>query len=257
MRLLGLLVVSLTACGSEVVAAGDTGGSPVGTSYLSVKVTEDGKVKPLAPNTRIRLDFRNDGALSFHTGCNQLGGEISLDGGKIVMDGYGGTEIGCDPARQAQDEWLARILMDRPAWKLEADVLTITRGSTTLVLRDRKVVEPDLPLEGTTWTVDGVMTKEVFEHFYELVPATITINGGRVSGSTGCNQFQGSVTHTATTLTFGELSVTDKACTGDAARLQEGVLARMKGKLTYSIDHDRLELRRSDGATGLDLTASK
>jgi heat shock protein HslJ len=255
MQLLALLVVSLTACGSEVVAVGGGGGSPAGTSYLSVKVTEDGKAKELVPNTRIRLNFGDDGALSFNAGCNQLGGEFSLDGDKLVMDEYGGTEMGCDPARLAQDEWLGKLLTERPTWKLDGDTLTLTRGSTALVLQDRAIVEPDLPIDGTTWTVDGVITKEVVEHFGSVPPATITIKDGRVVGSTGCNQFHGTVTHTATTLTFGELAVTDKACTGDAARLQDDVLARLKGELTYSIDHNRLELRRGD--LGLTLIAGK
>jgi heat shock protein HslJ len=167
MRLMGVLMAGLclAACGNEVRAGGGDaqaggGGSPVGTSYLSIKLTEDGKVKELVPDTRIRLDFRDDGALAFHTGCNQLGGMISLDGGIITMDVYGGTEIGCSPARLAQDVWIGQLLKERPTWKLEGDVLTLTRGSTTLVLQDRKIVQPDLPIAGTTWTVDGVMVGE-------------------------------------------------------------------------------------------------
>ncbi|GAB2675588.1 META domain-containing protein [Kribbella swartbergensis] len=134
-QLLGLLVLglTLTACGSEVQAGG---GSPVGKSYLSVSVTEDGKARRLAPNTRIRLDFREDGVLAFHTGCNQLSGLVSLDGDTVVMDTYGGTEMACEPARQAQDEWVGELLTSRPTWTAEADTLTITRGSTTLVLQE-------------------------------------------------------------------------------------------------------------------------
>lgn len=259
MRILGLLVagVALTACGNEVVAAGDAGGSPVGTSYLSVQVTEDGKDKPLAPGTRLRLDFPKDGVLGFNAGCNQMGGDVSLDGGTVAMASYGGTEMSCGPAVDAQEKWLGELLADHPTWKLEGDRLTITRGSTTIVLQDREVVEPDVPLAGTVWTVDGLVTKEAVDHYHSVPPATLTIVGDQVSGSTGCNQFHGSVTLAGSTLTFGPLAVTDKGCSGDALRLQDGVLARLKGKLTYTIDHDRLELRRSDGTVGLDLVAGK
>jgi len=261
MRLLGVLMagvgLSLTACGTEVRAGDDSGGSPVGKSYLSVNLTEDGKVKQLVPGTRIRLDFRDDGALGFHTGCNQLGGMISLDGGTVTMDAYGGTEIGCGPAKQAQDEWLGELLKARPTWKVEADTLTLTRGGTTLVLKDRKIVEPDLPIAGTKWTVDGVMSGEAFEHFSDVAPAYFTIEGERITGSTGCNAFEGPVTRTATTLSVGALAMTLVGCTGDTARLERAVTGVLASPLTYSIDYNRLELRTADGKGGLNLIAKK
>ena len=34
------------------------------------------------------------------------------DGGKLAMKARGGTEIGCAPARPAQDEWRAKVLLD-------------------------------------------------------------------------------------------------------------------------------------------------
>ncbi|TDD23493.1 META domain-containing protein [Kribbella turkmenica] len=261
MRLLGLLVASitLTACGNEAPAgSGGGGGSPVGKSYLSVKVTEDRKDKQLAPGTRLRLDFGDKGGLGFNAGCNQMGGEATFDGGTLVMDAYGGTEMSCGTVEDAQEKWFGDFLTSRPTWKRDGDVLTLAGGSTTIVLKLRQLVEPDLPLDGTTWTVEGMVSdRDRVEHFATVPPAYITVDDGRVIGSTGCNQFQGTVAHTATTVPFGALTVTDKACTGDALRLQDGVLARLKGQLTYSIDHDRLRLRRPDGVVGLDLVAGK
>jgi heat shock protein HslJ len=262
MRLLGLLAVgiSLTACGSEAPPAasigGGAGGSPVGKAYLSVQVTEDGKPKQLAPNTRLRLDFRDAGNLGFHAGCNQMGGEVSLDGGTVTMDQYGGTEMAC-PDRQAQEVWLAKLLTGRPTWKLEGDTLTLTKGSTTVVLKDRKIVEPDLPIAGTKWTVDGVLSGEAVEHFPGMASAHFTIEGERATGSTGCNAFGGPVTRTATTLSFGALSMTLVGCVGDRARLEGAVIAALAGPLTYSIDYNRLELRTADGKGGLNLIAEK
>lgn len=261
MRLLGVVMagvgLSLAACGSEVRAADGGGGSPVGTSYLSIKLTEDGKVKQLVPGTRIRLDFRDGGALAFNAGCNQLGGTISLGGGVLTMDGYGGTEMGCDPALQAQDEWLGELLKEGPTWKLEGDTLTLTRGSTTLVLQDREIVEPDLPIAGTRWTVDGVLSGEAVDHFSQLPPAYLTIKGERVTGSTGCNEFHGNVTHTAGSLSVGALTVTTSECAGDVGRQEKAVLSALAGKLSYSIDYNRLELRTADGKHGLNLIAKR
>ena len=97
------------------------------------------------------------------------------------MNGFGGTEIGCDPARAAQEEWLKRLLLDKPTWKLEGDLLTITRGSTTLVLQDRKIAEPDKPLEGTKWVLESVMSGQwAFQHFPEVGSAYFTIKATEV-----------------------------------------------------------------------------
>src|SRR5262245_63953243 len=37
------------------------------------------------------------------------------------------------------------------------DKLTLTSGTTVVSLQDREVAEPDLPLTGTTWTVDTLL----------------------------------------------------------------------------------------------------
>lgn len=239
----------LSACGSESAA----GGSLTGRSFLSISVTEDGKPKQLAPNTRIGLRFK-DGNVHAETGCNQLGGEVSTDDGKLTVNELGGTEMGCDPARHAQENWVSQLLRDRPAWKLEADKLTLTRGGTELVLQDRETAQPDKPLDGTKWSLETVISGQTASHSVGSEKAHFTIGGERVTGSTGCNEFQGIVARTGNKLTFGELSTTRKACAGDDAKLEQTVLGALKGELTYTIEADRLKLRAPDG-NGLDLTA--
>jgi heat shock protein HslJ len=242
---------AVSACGTE----SSTGGSLDGKSFLSVSATEDGKTKKLAPNTRIQLQFMDDGRLLATAGCNSLGAnKFSTDGGKLTVDGLGATEMGCDPARHAQDEWLAKLLQETPAWRLVADKLTLTRGTTELVLQDRETAEPDKPLDGTKWALETVVSGQTASHSMGSEKAYFTISGERVTGSTGCNTFQGIVSHTGAKLTFGELSTTRKACAGDAAALEKTLLAKLSGELTYTIEAGRLKLRAPDGS-GLDLRA--
>jgi heat shock protein HslJ len=239
----------LASCGSEP----STGGSLDGRSFLSVSVSENGKPKELAPNTRIGLRFEG-GNVHAETGCNQLGGEVSTDGGKLTVDQLGGTEMGCDPARHAQEDWVGQLLRDRPEWKLDADKLTLTRGTTTLVLQDRQTAQPDKALDGTRWTLESIVSGQTASHIVGSERAFLTISGERVTGSTGCNDFQGVVARTAGKVTFGELSITTAACSGDVAKLEGSVIAALRGELTYTIEANRLQLRAADG-NGLDLTA--
>lgn len=252
------MTLLMSGCGSESGAGAGpgagAGGSLDGRSFLSVSVTEDGKPKELAPKTRIGLRFA-DGSVQAETGCNQLGGEVSTDGGILTVNSMGGTEMGCDPARTAQEEWIGKLLQERPTWKLEADKLTLTRGSTVLLLRDRKVVEPDKPLEETRWYLETVVTGQTASHLAGSEDVHLTINGERITGLTGCNHFEGIVARTGDKLTIGELSVTLMGCTGDRAKLEQSFLGALKGELTYKVEADRLQLRAANG-NGLDLTAT-
>ena len=103
--------------------------------------------------------------------------------------------------------------------------------------------------------VETVIAGETASHSVGSERAYLTISGERVTGSTGCNDLQGIVARTGNKLTFGELSVTLKACTGEAATLEKAVLAALKGEVTYSIEANRLKLRTPDG-NGIDLTSN-
>ena len=245
------LLLTLAGCGDESSAGG---GSPDGKSYLSVTVTENGKARQLAPNTRIRLQFMDDGRLMTDAGCNSMGGKVSTDGGKLSVQDLAITDMGCDAPRHAQDDWLANLLQDDPAWKLQADKLSVTKGGTELVLQDRETAEPDKPLDGTRWSLETVIAGGMASHTVGSERAHLTISGERVTGSTGCNDLQGIVARTGNKLTFGELSVTLKACTGHVDALEKAMLAALKGEVTYSIEANRLELRTPDG-NGIDLTS--
>lgn len=243
------LLLALTGCGNE----SDAGGSLSGKSYLSTSVTENGKPKQLAPKTQVRLQFHDDGRLSADAGCNSMQGPVSTDDGKLSVKDLAMTEMGCDGPRHAQDEWLAKVLQGGPTWKLEADKLTVTAGTSTLVLQDRETANPDRELDGARWVVESLIKGETAAHPMGSEKAHLTISGERVTGSTGCNDFQGIVARTGDTLTFGELGTTRKACQGDEATLEKAVLDVLKGEVTFKIEANRLQLRAADGS-GLDLT---
>lgn len=244
----GLLLLS--ACGNESSASG----SPDGKSFLSVTVTEDGKPKQLAPQTRIQLQFLDGSRLSASAGCNSMIGKVSRGDGKLTVKDLETTGMGCDPARHAQDDWLAKLLQDKPTWKLTGDKLTVSKGTTEIVLQDRETAQPDKPLDGTKWSLESVISGQTASHTVGSEQAHLTIGGERVTGSTGCNSFQGIVAKSGNKLTFGELGMTLKACSGEKGKLERTLLAALKGELTYTIEANQLRLRDAKG-NGLDFTA--
>jgi heat shock protein HslJ len=245
------LLLAFAACGDESSA----GGSLKGKSYLSTAVTENGQAKQLAAKTRIRLQFTDDGRLIADAGCNSMQSRVSTSNGRLAVEDLAMTDMGCDAPRHAQDDWLAKLLHNKPTWKLEADTLTVTSGGTTISLLDRKTAEPDLPLDGTKWSLETVITGEVASHQAGSEKAWITFNGERVTGSTGCNELQGVVARDKGKLTFGDLVTTRRACVGDGAALESAFLDTLKGEVTYEIDSSRLKLRAR--GNGLDFTAPR
>jgi heat shock protein HslJ len=245
----GLLLV-LTACGNDFGAAA----SLTGKSFLSTAVTENGQPKQLAPNTRVRLEFTDDGRLVADAGCNSMQSKVSTSDGKLTLKGgLAMTMMACPGPQQGQDSWLSHILSSKPAWKLAGSKLDVTAGGTTISLLDRATAEPARALDGTKWTLTTVITGDAATNQAGFERAWMTLNGERVTGSTGCNDFQGMVARSPGRLTFGELATTRRACTGDAAELETTLLTALKGDVSYEIDSSTLKLRTSTG--GLDFIA--
>ena len=142
---------------------------PMGKTYLSTAVTEDSEPKQLLPKTRIRLQFarepnKNEG------GPRGLGHPES--GRRVQQHGHSRRsrrtadrwepvdqrtwrhQVGCQPPLRDQEEWLYdKFLTSKPSWRLNGDELSLNSGGTTITLLDRKIAEPDFPLDGVRWKV--------------------------------------------------------------------------------------------------------
>ena len=191
-----------------------------------------------------------------------MGGPASIDDGRLVVGDLATTEMGCDPPRHAQDEWLARFLTSRPAADLSAETLTLENGTTRIVLEDREVADPDRPLRGTKWVVDTIVEGESASSVPAGAEALRRLRRRRrrtaSAGNAGCNGMGGNAAvHDDTgTITFSEVVTTKMACEDDRMRLERAVLDTLKGDVAYTIDADVLRLDGPNGQ-GLRLRAAK
>lgn len=244
---LALVLALLASCTRTGGGAADLGPrDPLdGRSFVSVRVLEAGRERPLVPGTRIDLAFA-DGRLTARAGCNILGARYRLEQGRLRLVGsVSTTEMGCDPDRHEQDAWLGGLLGSSPRVQVGATRLTLTAGATEIRLLDRSVVEPDLPLEGTLWTLDTVVRGGVASSVPVGLRATLRISGDRIGGFNGCNEWGGRLVSAA----GGVLRVRDVAqtligCDGAAAALERDVNAVVTaGRIAYGIDGPTLILR--------------
>ena len=255
--------LALGACGrdgtTQAGAAGPGDAEPWDRTFLSTEVTENGQPKVLVAGTRITLDFVKDGRrLGAQAGCNSLGGTAAFEGGRLIVNDLATTEMGCDPPRHAQDEWLARFLTSRPEWSRSGGSLTLDNGTARIVLEDREVADPDRALRGTKWVVDTVIEEQVASSVPQGAEAFVAFDDkDRFAGNTGCNGMGGTsvIDETRYTIRFSDVITTKMACEDDRMRLERAVLSTLQGDVRYEIEADVLKL---DGANarGLRLRAA-
>lgn len=248
--LLLILSLALVSCGAAPGA--DVGAALDGREFLSTSVTEAGAERPLVPGTEIRLSF-SDGQLGASAGCNTIGGTYRIEDGHLWFEGGGMTEMGCDDARHAQDDWLVGALGSNPTVSLAGDELTLTADELIIRFRDSEVAEPDLSLVGPVWTVDSIVSGEVVSSVPAIAPATFEFLGdGRVVVDTGCNQGAGRFEADGGTLRFVDVVVTERACDGGPGEIEAAVLPLLTAdSVTYAIDAAGLTLMAGDDGLGL------
>lgn len=243
-----LLLVTTAACSPAAPQL-------TGHTYLSTGVTEGGVAKALVPGTRIRLNFQQRD-LGAQAGCNSIGGTYRIEGGRLVFEGGGMTEMGCDDERHAQDDWLVEFLASRPLIRLVGKDLTLEGATTTIRLLDREVAEPDLALVGTTWTVESIIDGAAVSSVPEGATATFVFKAdGTLELYPGCNQGSGSWKLQGPGIEITNVGLTKMACDGPQGALESAVLGVLNGDtLSATIDADLLTLQGAGG--GLQLRGS-
>lgn len=255
--------LALGACGRggtiQAGAAGSGDAEPWDRTFLSTEVTENGQPKALVAGTRITLDFVQDGhRLGAQAGCNSMGGMAAFEGGRLIARDLATTEMGCDPPRHAQDEWLAGFLTSRPEWSASGATLTLDNGTARVVLEDREAAHPDRPLRRTKWVVDTIVDGQVASSVPAGAEAFVTFDDGdRFAGNTGCNGMGGTsvIDESRATIRFSEVITTKMACDDERMRLERAVLATLQGDVRYDIVADVLSLDGPNGK-GLRLRAA-
>ena len=219
-----------------------------GRTFLSTGVTGH----TLVPGSTVRLQFEN-GRVGGGAGCNQMSGPYTIVDRKLALGQVAMTAMGCEQPLMDQDSWLVSFLGGAKV-ALAGDTLTLSNGDVTMTLTDRKVADPDRPLEGTRWVVDGIVTGDAVSSVPAGVTASLSIADGKLALEAGCNVGGGSVTVSPTSMTVGPLMLTRKACAPGASMVESAVLDVLTGDVAYTIEADRLTL--TNGGKGLTLRAA-
>jgi heat shock protein HslJ len=184
-----------------------------------------------------------DGVASGSAGCNSYTGSYTVDGTAIAFAGFAQTQMACDEPLMALDQAYLGALGSVDAFQTSGDALVLTGSGLALSYGQ----PPQAALTGTTWTLDSIASGSAVST--ASVPADIVfLDDGTVSGSTGCNRFNGTYQADAVALTFSPLVTTKMAC-DDAANAQElAVLTGLAATTAYAIDGSTLFLVDAAGS---------
>ena len=92
-------------------------------------------------------------------------------------------------------------------------------------------------LSGTNWLVEDIAGRGVVDNSQ----ASIRFDeGGRVSGSTGCNRFNGAVTIEGDKIKFGQMATTKRGCIPSLLDQELRFLKAMEEVRSFSIGQDGL-----------------
>ncbi len=247
--LIAFLIVSAAlgaACGGGS-SPSPTAETLEGRTFLSTGV----EGQSLVAGSVVRITFQA-GQLSVRAGCNSMGGPYRIDGDLLVPGQLSTTEMACDPLLMAQDQWVGDLLGGATI-AIGHNPLTLTKGTVRLMLLNRVVADPDRPLVGTRWVVDGVISGGAVSNLPAGIVAAVTFGDGAVIVEAGCNQGGGSARITDAAIEFGPIGLTKKGCEPPAMSVELAVTQVLSGTIAYRIEAGTLTL--SAGDVGLTLRA--
>ena len=185
-------------------------------------------------------------------GCNAFSGTYQADGSKLKFGPLAGTQIACAGPADAVSRKVSAALGRVRAYERSSDTLRMKdAGGKTLLAyaAQRAGIEGD-------WTVVSVLYDDAIRSVVADTEPTARFSAdGKISGTTGCNDFHGPYTLQGTQLHIGPLSAAKKACPSkDASDQEAGYLAALESAVLIEQAGPQLTLLNAKGQMAVTLT---
>ncbi len=227
----------------------DAGDGALAATSWNLTTLFDGDEPVPASGEEAVLDLRADGALAGSTGCNRFVGTWEDAGPHLTLElGAMTRRAGTDPAIDRQERLLLALLPAVRGYALDGDTLTLrdAAGVPVLVYERGRT-----DLAGTRWRATGVndgrgaVVSDASTHHAWIEFGT----DGVVSGSGGCNRFQGRYHADLGAVTVDDLVSTRRACDPPLMTLEQRLLDALARTTAFERSGRQLRLRDPEGAT--------
>jgi heat shock protein HslJ len=239
--------------GSEATSGTGTPATPGdldGRTLVATGVTEDGADRPLVEGTELQVSFEEPGNIGVTAGCNSMFGAYTLEDGTLTAPNLASTMMACEQERMDQDAWISALLGEGVDVAVDGETVTFTSGSTVITFADAAAGTADSGLIGTVWTLTDLVSAggSTVSAVPGGVVATFSIgDDGTYQVDTGCNIGNGTATVGASSIDFGAMALTRRACTSDNAQLVETAMTMViDGEVDYEIVEQSLRLTKGE-----------
>jgi len=233
-------LVALSACSGGKVGEPDLAGS----SWNLTSLMDQG----LAPGSSISIQFTTDGNVSGSAGCNRYMGSYTTSGKSLTISApLATTMMACEQAIMDQEVAYLKALAEVKTFTISGDQLTLNDADKKGILV-YQVQSQDLA--GTSWEVTSYNNgkQAVVGVLAETSLTAVFGEDGTISGSGGCNNFNGSYEVDSSSITIGPLASTMMACEQDVMDQEAAFLAALESAATYRVEGTTLEMRTKDDA---------
>jgi heat shock protein HslJ len=239
---LAAIAVAVAACssgGAGDATADGVGGELQATTWVLNSYAVAGTLTLVPDDQYADADFRAQRVRGFG-GCNDYDA-VYRNGGRILLVGMPiATLMSCGEAADAFQTSYITLLQQSRYYNVRNETLTI-RGADLSILLVFDAA-PSNPLLGS-WIVES----------YASAPTSVTVpltdteltavfRFKTVSGSSGCNTYQGGYTTNGTIAAIGPLATTQKACADDVMAQEQSFLADLQGVGRVQRQNDQLTL---------------
>jgi heat shock protein HslJ len=208
--------------------------------------------------------FFGDGLISGSSGCNRFHGRYeatdstATDRGmvhRVKVGPLASTMMMCEPAVMELEREVLHRLGDATAAEVVDGQLTLAAdGAPLLTFRAQR--GRDLmglwDVVAIHWPDREAIISVATEH--AAAPLTVNIDEDRVSGSAGCNSFNGRlVVDDRSQFRVGPLVSTMKACADEVMVQEQAMFRALERAVGYRLDGTHLTLLRDDGGISLSL----
>ena len=161
------------------------------------------------------------------------------------------TQMACPESTMAQAKAFTTALRTARSFRRGAGTLELLDANGAVVAT---LAAQASSLAGTSWSVVNINNGR--QAVVSMVSgSTVTMafdTAGRVSGTTGCNQYTAAYRAEGDTLRFSSVAATRMACADPAVDEQEQAFLRaLESVATLGFEGDRLVLRDKDGAMAI------
>lgn len=189
------------------------------------------------------------GRLSGSSGCNRYTTSYELDGEALKLGPVAGTKIACTPPAGAVESAFTAALPRVAKWRTDGQELVLLDGDDGELLRFR-AVSPVGSWKATMFLHPGAVKSL-------LAGTKITAvfeEGGKLSGSAGCNTYTGTWSATAIT----DVSATEMACPTPAGVMEQeqAYLKALSQTASYTFEGTTLTLLTRSGTIVATYTAA-